>query len=274
MLPNLLIGLREGLEASLVVGIIVAYLVTTERRRDLSSVWVGVGVAIVLSVTFGAVLTFGPRALTFEAQETIGGTLSLVAVGFLTWMVFWMQRLARNLKSGLQAKLDGTVNGGRTAVGVVACLAVGREGLETALFLWAGARSATSTVTPVVGGLLGISAAVCVGALAYRGAVKVNLQLFFRVTGGALIVIAAGVASYGIHDLQEAGLLPGLGDLAFDVSGAVPPDSVVGTVLKGTVNFSPSTTWLEAVVWSLYLVPVLCVYLARDRSHHSTGGTK
>ncbi|WP_029252407.1 iron uptake transporter permease EfeU [Paraoerskovia marina] len=261
MLANFLIGLREGLEASLVVGILVAFLVKSDRRDLLPQLWAGIAIAATVSLGFGAALTFGPQNLTFEAQEAIGGTLSILAVGLITWMIFWMGRTARYLRSSLESKLGSAVEAGRWAVLVMAILAVGREGLETALFLWAGARATGASAEPLLGALLGLAVAVALGYAVYRGAVRLNLRVFFAWTGLALIVIAAGVLAYGVHDLQEAGILPGLNNLAFDVSAQVPPSSWYGTVLKGVFNFSPATTWLELTAWLVYLIPTLIVYV-------------
>jgi high-affinity iron transporter len=268
-LGNYLIGLREGLEASLVVVILIAYLVKTDRRKMLPWIWVGVAMAVLVSLAFGALLTYGPRRLTFEAQEAIGGILSIVAVGFVTWMVFWMAGHARGLSSELKGKVDLAAEAGRGSLAFVAFLAVGREGLETALFLWSATQAATdssgSTTTPLLGALLCILTAVAMGYAFYKGVLKINLSRFFTWTGATLIVVAAGVLAYGVHDLQEAGILPGLNNLAFDVSEQVPPSSVLGTVLKGTLNFSPATTWLEAIAWVAYLVPTMCLFLLRMR---------
>lgn len=264
MVANFLIGLREGLEAALVVSILVAYLVRTDRRYLLPALWTGVGVAAAVSLGFGALLTFGPSGLSFEAQETIGGTLSIVAVGLITWMIFWMARTARHLKADLQHKLDDAVAAGKRAVVVMALLAVGREGLETALFLWAGAQAtsgADGDVTPLLGAALGLATAVLIGWLLYRGAVRVDLRRFFAWTGAFLVVVAAGVLSYGVHDLQEAGILPGLHDLAFDVSATIPPTSWYGTLLKGVLNFSPATTKVEAVAWVAFVVPTMWFFV-------------
>ncbi|MBD7981239.1 iron uptake transporter permease EfeU [Oerskovia merdavium] len=261
MFANFLIGLREGLEAALVVSILVAYLVKTGRRDLLPFLWLGVGIAVAVSIGFGAALTYGPQGLTFEAQEAIGGTLSIVAVGLITWMIFWMGKTARHLKTDLQHKLDDAVAAGKWAVVVMALLAVGREGLETALFLWAGAQATGTTTKPLLGAVLGLAVAVLLGWAVYRGAVKLNLRVFFAWTGLFLIVVAAGVLSYGVHDLQEAGILPGLHNLAFDVSAQIPPSSWYGTVLKGVFNFSPATTWLELAAWWLYLVPTLFFFV-------------
>jgi high-affinity iron transporter len=261
MAANFLIGLREGLEAALVVGILVAYLLRTGRSERLRWVWLGVVVAVVVSIGLGAALAYGPRGLSFEAQELIGGVLSIVAVGLITWMVFWMARTARTLKSDLHARLDLAVDTGPAAIAVMALLAVGREGLETALFLWAGVRATGDSTEPLVGAVLGLTVAILLGYLVTKGAVRLDLARFFTWTAVALIVVAAGVLSYGIHDLQEARFLPGLNTLAFDVSAQIPPGSWYGTLLKGTVNFSPATTWLEATAWLIYMAAAIPLFL-------------
>lgn len=258
---NFLIGLREGLEASLVVGILVAYLVKADRRDRLPQLWLGVGAAALLSLGFGALLTFGPQGLTFEAQEAIGGSLSIVAVGLITWMIIWMAKTARTLKSSLSNELAGAVERGGLAVAVMALLAVGREGLETALFLWAGAQATGRTTAPLLGALLGLAVAVGLGWAIYRGAIRLNLGVFFKWTGLFLIFVAAGVLAYGIHDLQEANILPGLHTLAFDVSSTIAPDGVLGTILKGIFNFTPATTVLQAVAWVIYVAVTLTLYI-------------
>lgn len=265
MLGNALIGLREGLEASLVVSILVAFLVRTNRRSELPKVWLGVAVAVLVSVGVTLGLTLTQQALTFEAQEALGGSLSIIAVGFVTWMIFWMRRNARTLSSNLRGKLDDAIRIGPVAVVVMSALAVGREGLETAVFFFAAAQAAGETTRPLIGFLLGITTSIALAYLLYRGAVKINLGKFFTVTGFFLIFVAAGILAYGVHDLQEAGILPGLTTLAFDVSAVIPPDSWYGTVLKGVLNFSPRTTVLEAVVWVSYVAVVLTLFLRPQR---------
>jgi len=279
---NYLIGLREGLEAALVVSILVAYLVKSDRRHLLPRIWAGVGLAVAVSLAFGAALTFGPRGLTFEAQELIGGGLSVIAVGFVTWMIFWMARAARSLSGELRGAIDAAAEGSRWSLVIVAVLAVGREGLETALFLWAatkaGTREAVGTVTPtwepLLGAGLGILTAVVLGYLIYRGAISINLSRFFTWTGAFLILVAAGVLAYGVHDLQEARFLPGLNDLAFDVSDTVDLNSWYGALLKGIFNFSPATTKLEAAAWLLYAIPVMALFFigVRRRSAPAPAG--
>lgn len=269
MLANFLIGLREGLEASLVVVILIAYLVKSDRRHLIPRIWGGVAAAVAISLAFGALLTFGPSGLSFEAQEAIGGSLSIVAVGFVTWMVMWMAKSAKNLSGELKGQLDRAAEAGRFSLVVVALLAVGREGLETALFLWAATQAAAgdtgSTAVPLLGAALGLLTAISLGYLVYRGALRLNLAKFFAWTGVFLILVAAGVLSYGVHDLQEAGILPGLNTIAFDVSGAIPPTTWYATLLKGTFNFSPVTTVLEAVAWVAYVVPVMLLFVRQIR---------
>ncbi|MFD6890458.1 iron uptake transporter permease EfeU [Streptomyces sp. NPDC059957] len=262
MFSNYLIGLREGLEASLVVCILIAYLVKTGNKDRLGPLWLGVGLAAAVSLAFGAGLEFGTQELTFKAQEAIGGTLSIVAVGLVTWMVFWMKRTARHLKAELHGKLDAALAMGTGALVATAFLAVGREGLETSLFVWRSVHAAGDGAGPLIGVLLGIGSSIVLGWLFYRGALKINLSKFFTWTGGMLVVVAAGVLAYGVHDLQEADFVPGLNDKAFDISSTIPPDSWYGTLLKGTFNFQPDPTVLQVVVWALYLVPVLTLFLA------------
>ncbi|WP_226363030.1 iron uptake transporter permease EfeU [Pseudonocardia sp. ICBG1142] len=273
MLGNALIGLREGLEAALVVAILVAFLVRTGRRSELPRVWAGGALAVAVSVGVTLGLTLTQQALTFQAQEALGGSLSIIAVGFVTWMIFWMRSHGRTLSRELEGALDRAVSMGPWAVVVMAALAVGREGLETAIFFFAAAQAAGETAGPLVGFLIGIAVAVALAYAIYRGALKIDLGRFFTVTGFLLIFVAAGILAYGVHDLQEAGILPGLNTLAFDVSDVVPADSWYGTLLKGIFNFSPQTTVLQAVVWSLYVVLVLALFLrpARRRTPAATG---
>jgi high-affinity iron transporter len=266
VLANLLIGLREGLEAALVVSILVAFLVRTDRRAALPRVWAGVAIAVTVSVAVTVALGFAQQQLTFTAQEALGGSLSIIAVGFVTWMIFWMRRVGRTISRELEGRLESAVAMGSAAVVVMAALAVGREGLETALFFYTAAQAAGETTQPLIGFLVGIAIAVVLAYLIYRGALRLNLGKFFSVTGVLLIFVAAGILAYGVHDLQEAAILPGLTTLAFDVSAAIPPDSWYGTLLKGIFNFSPQTTVLEAIVWVGYVAIVLTLFLRSART--------
>lgn len=270
VLANYLIGLREGLEAALVVTILIAYVVKIDRRDSLAKLWLGVGLATALALGIGAILTFGTYGLSFQAQEIIGGSLSIIATGFVTWMVFWMLRTARDLKGQLHGDIDKHLDGAAWGLVLVAFLAVGREGIETALFLWTAVQSTGSTTVPLLGAALGIGSAVVLGLLIYRGLLRINLSKFFTYSGVLLIVIAGGVLAYGVHDLQEAGVIPGLQFLAFDVTAIIPPTSWYGTLLRGTLNFTPETTWAQAISWVIYTVPVLVLFLAKSRAPRVT----
>ena len=267
MLANFLIGLREGLEAALVVSILAAYLVKTRNTDKLPPMWAGVAAAVLLSLAVGALLSFSSASLSFEAQEAFGGFMSLVAVAFVTWMVFWMKRTARTIKAELEGKVESALSMGTYALVGIAFVAVAREGLETSIFVWAAVQATGQTTLPVIGAVLGLATAVVLGWLLYNRAVKINLATFFKVTGVGLVVVAAGVLAYGVHDLQEARILPGLNDLAFDISATIPLSSWYGTLLKGAFNFNPTPSWLELAAWLAYLVPVMAAVLwpARTR---------
>ncbi len=260
MLANYLIGLREGLEASLVVSILVAYLVKTGHKNRLPDLWAGAIAAVVLSFSFGAILTFTSQNMSFEAQEAFAGVMSILAVGLVTWMIFWMKRTARFMKAHLEGKLSDALTMGRVALVFIAFVSVAREGLETSLFVWSTTK-ATSGTRPFLGVTLGLLTAVALGYLLYKSAVRVNLAKFFKYTGIGLVMVAAGVLAYGFHDLQEAGWVGGLGNTVFDISEQVPLSSWYGTLLKGAFNFNPQPTAIELGAWAAYLVTVMTLFL-------------
>jgi high-affinity iron transporter len=262
LFSSALIGLREGLEAALVVSILIAFLVKSDQRAALKWVWGGVAAALLICVGIGTAVAYTIGELRFEQQEIVGGSLSILAVGFVTWMIFWMRSTARTIAAELRGRLSDALAIGPVAVGVMALLAVGREGLETMAFFYANVRTAeTGPDEPLIGFIVGITAAVVLGWLIYRGAIRFNLGKFFTYTGVLLVFVAAGILGYGLHDLQEAGVLPGLNTLAFDLSGPMPEDSWYGALLKGLLNYSAQTTVVQAVVWVLYVVVVLTVFL-------------
>jgi high-affinity iron transporter len=266
MLANLLIGLREGLEAALVIGILVAYLVKINRRDALPKLWMGVGIAVVLSVIFGVILGTGVGQLEGAPEEILAGSLSIAAAGLVTWMVFWMAKTARNLKGTLEGNIDRSLAGTGVGLLFVAFLAVGREGIETALFIWAAASATGESWLPLLGAILGLGVAAFLGYLIYLGALRLNLRKFFTWSGALLVLVAAGVLVYGVAEWQEAGLLPGFEDFAFDATAVVPADSWYGVLLHGTVGFSPQMTWLQVGVWALFVSLTLTSFLRRSRA--------
>ena len=264
-LASYLIGLREGLEMVLVVSVLVAYLVKTGRRRQLAPVWAGVAAAVVVSVGFGWLLTYVSSTVLYGPQhELFDAVTSVVAVALVTWMIFWMRRAARKLSGELRGRLDGAIGLGLGAVVGIAFLAVVREGLETTLLFFASAQGAT-TAFPLLGLAGGVLTAVVLGALLYAGAVRIDLSRFFTVSGVLLVVVAAGIFKYAVHDFQEAGILPGLSTYAFDWSGVLDPSSWYGALLAGLFNLTAQPSVLETIAWAAYLVPVLALFLLPGR---------
>jgi len=259
VLSNFLIALREGLEASLIVGILLAYVVKTGRVGALRSIWLGVGIAITFSLGIGAVLSFTARSLPGQFEPLFAGATAVGAVALVTWMVFWMRRTAHQLQTHLHDRLAGAI--GPVALAAVAFLSVAREGLETSLFLYTNAKAAGADSGPLVGLLLGFALAIALGWAVYNRALHLNLGKFFSITGVGLIIVAAGVLSHGIGDLEEAFNLHS--PLAFDVHRLIGESSVVGHLLSGTIGFSPITSIMQASAWSLYLIVVLWLYLRK-----------
>jgi high-affinity iron transporter len=270
--PNFLIGLREGLEAGLVVSILLAALrktaapETADRRVSSAPVWLGVLGAVMVAGSFAAVLTFSTSVLSSRAQEAVGGLLSVLAVGLVTGMVFWMRRTAASLSAQLRGEVQRAVAVGAGALTITAFLAVGREGLETTLFLWTAVRASGSTAAPLVGAALGLAAAVVLCWLLYRRAVRLNVGVFFSRTAIALIVIAAGVLSYGLGDLQDAGLLSGQRWIAFDLTAHVDPNAWWVSIVTGATELAPKMTVLQVVAWLIYLAVVIPTFVHAGRA--------
>ncbi len=263
-LATFLTGLREGLEATLVVTILVGFLVKSDRRDRLKLVWAGVGLAAALSVGVVLLLGYASEALTGPKRELFEAITSLVAVIFVTWMIFWMRRAARSIAGQLRARLDDAIKLGPLAVVVVAVLAVAREGVETAV-IFVGIVQGAPTIWPVVAITVGLLTAVALGFGLYASMLRINLTKFFTWTGLLLILVAAGIFRYGVHDFQEAGVLPGLSHHAFDISGVLDPSTWYASLLSGMFNITPQPTVLEVIAWLAYAVPVLVLFLMPGR---------
>ena len=264
-----LLMLREGLEAALIVAIVLAYLKTLGRERDFRPVWLGTFGAVFISLVAGVIIFSALGGLEGAAEEITEGVVALTATGVLTWMIFWMGRQARHIKGELQAKVDAALEAGSTTgLAAIAFIAVLREGLESALFLLSTSVGSESNSAQLLGGLLGVAAAAGIGYLVYRGSRKINLRLFFRVTGILILLFAAGLFAKGIHEFQEVGFLPTANEHVYDVShiAALDPDSSqTGEFLKGLFGWSPNPSIEMIVAYFLFLIPVGVAFLTQTR---------
>jgi high-affinity iron transporter len=267
---GLLTGLREGVEATLIVSIILAYLAKTGNQRHFGKIWLGAGLAIALSVAIGVVLFVTIGGFEEQAELIFEGFAMLIAAVVVTWMLFWMRRTSANIKGSLHAGVDrALVEGGIFGLAILAFTAVIREGIETALFLMGQATAAgTQASSTLVGAIIGLAIAVAIGYGLYRGARVVNLRTFFSWTGIALIFIAAGLLSHGIHEFIEAGWISVGTSTAFDISAILPHEAepengalgVIGSILRALVGYTSAPEWITFAVWLAYIVVVLYLY--------------
>ena len=256
-----LIGVREGLETGIVVMILVAFLVKSDRRDALKWVWLGVAIAVGMVTTIFLAIHYGTSTVSGVVAELIAGVASLVAVVIVTAMVLWMRTASRSISRELRAGMERALELGPVSVASLAFLAVGREGVETALLMVGYAENASGSNWPLLGLLLGIIVAAILTVLLYFGAIRIDFAKFFRYTGIFLIVVAAGILAYGIRALQIGGVIGGSTSHAFDITGSFDVSSWYGTVLAGIFNFRPDPTVAQVVVWVAYIVIVLPLFL-------------
>lgn len=261
---GLLTGLREGVEASLIVGIILAYLARTGNRHHFRKIWAGTGAALAVSVGLGVILfvTLGEFQAPYE--QLFEASAMFLATVVLTWMLFWMRRQARMVKGELQAAVDRVLTAGSAwGLAVLAFTAIIREGIETSLFLFGQVTAAAANRGSVLlGALIGLGIAAALGYLMYVGARRINYGTFFRLTGMALIFVAAGLLSRAVHELIEIGVINVGTQTAFDISGVLPHEgNPLGEFLQALVGYTSQPELLTVVVYLLYLVPVLWLYL-------------
>jgi len=262
MLATFFLMLREGLEAALIVGIVAAYLVKIGRRDALPKVALGVGAALALSVGIGVGVTLTIQSLPLVVKETLEGIAAVVAVGVLTWMLFWMRRQGRALKGELEHGVDLAISEGTTwAMVGLAFVAVIREGVETVLFLIPILSFNGTGPDIAIGGILGLVIAAAFGWAIFVAGIRVNLRRFFTVTGTVLIFVAAGLVAFAIAEFGEAGLFVNSG-AAFDLNGLLPDNGAIGSVLRGLFGYRSAPTPLELLGYVAYLVPVLVLFIA------------
>ena len=265
MLTTFVIALREGLEASLIVGIIAAFLRRQQRSDALRSMWLGVGLAIALCIAVAVVLRIVDNELPHRQQEGLETVVALVAVAMVTYMIVWMTEHARDLKGQLQDQAAGALaQGSAMALVAMAFLAVLREGFETSVFLLAAFNDATDPVAAGLGVVLGLVAAVALGFGIYRGGLRLNLSRFFRATGVVLVLVAAGLVASSLHTAAEAGWVVGGQAQALDLSAIIRPGTVWESLITGILGIHPQPTVIEVVGWLLYAIPMLAIVLAPD----------
>jgi high-affinity iron transporter len=268
---GLLTGLREGVEAALIVSMILAYLGRTGSVRYFGRIWAGVAVAAALSVGVGLTLWLTIGGLKEPAEQIFEGLTLLLAATVVTWMLFWMRRTSANIRGELEAGVDRALTDGRVwALSLLAFTAVIREGIETSLFLLgqttAAVEAQAGALPTLLGALLGLLAAIVIGYGLYRGAHVINLRTFFRWTGAALIFVAAGLLSLAVHEFVEVGWITVGTSTAFDISGILPhsgdgPSAALGQLLRAIFGYSSTPEWITFLVWLAYLAAVLTLYL-------------
>lgn len=277
MVAPLLVTLREGLEASLILGIVLAYLVRTGHAARAGQVWAGTLAAVVVSLLVGAGVFITVGDLDGTAEQLFEGTAMLLAVGMLTYMVVWMKRQSRGIAADLHEKVRSALQSGSgAALALMAFLVVLREGLETALFFFAATRSSTP-VESVSGGLIGLALAAALGYSIYRGSRALNLKTFFNVTGVMLVVFAAGMLGHGVHEFQEAGILPGVVEHIWDTASIVDDESTFGRFLVGLFGYSSDPSLVEVASYVGYLLVSLAYFfrlpaLSTPAQRRNSGG--
>jgi high-affinity iron transporter len=262
VIATYVIGLREGLEAALIVGIVAAFLRQQGQARALRYVWAGVIVAVLFCAGVGVALQILNQELPQRQQEMLETVVGLCAVAIVTFMIVWMRRHARGLKAELEAHAATAIaTGSAWALVAMAFFAVLREGLETAVFLLAAFQASTNQVDAGVGAVLGLLTAVVIGAGLYRGGIKINLARFFRITSVVLVVIAAGLLATALHTAHEAAWLNNFQGQALDLSWLVVPGTVTSSLLTGMLGLQPEPTYGEVAIWVIYVVGMLLYVL-------------
>jgi high-affinity iron transporter len=260
VLPTFVIGLREGLEAALIVGIIAAFLGQQGRKDALRQVWFGTAVAVVICIAIAVALQVISSDLPQRQQEGLETVVGALAVCMVTYMIIFMRKHARGLKRDLEgAAASALATGSSRALVLMAFLAVLREGFETAVFLLATFHASGDATTSWLGAVLGILLAAAIGYGIYKGGVRLNLARFFRITGLVLVVVAAGLVMTAFHTANEAGWLTAGQTQAFDLSWLVRPGTPLSSLLTGVLGIQPYPAWIEVIAWLAYLVPMLVI---------------
>lgn len=266
MIPTLVIALREGVEAALIVGIIAAFLVKEGRMDAIKQMWIGVAIAVALCFGIALLLEVVGEQLPQREQEGLETVIGLIAVAAVTYMIVWMRRNARGIKKALEGSAaHALARGSAMALVAMAFLAVLREGFETSVFMLAAFQDSTDTTAAGAGAVIGLVAAIVIGVGIYRGGVRINLNRFFRFTGLILVFVAAGLLSTSLHTAHEAGWFNDLQGQALELRWLVQPGTVSGSLLTGMLGLQPTPTVGEVLVYVLYAVPMTLYVLWPDR---------
>lgn len=263
MLPTYLLSLREGLEAALIIGIVLG-AVNKIRRNDLTpAVWLGTWSAVAVSILTALILTSVGMSLEDEAEEIFEGVTMLIAAGILTWMIFWMGKQARFLKGELEAGVSkAAASTGKGAVFGLAFMAVVREGIELAIFITAAffasdqGEGSASLVQTLAGTILGIGTAALLGWTIFATTVRLDLRRFFQVTGILLILFAAGLVAHGVHEFNEVGIIPAVIEHVWDVNTVIDETSLTGELLKTLFGYNGNPSLTEVLAYLAYLITV------------------
>ncbi len=274
MFVPFLIMLREGIEAALIVSLIASYLKRTQRSQWFVALWGGVLIAVALCFALGWFINETTGEFPQKQQELFEGIVAVIAVIILTWMVFWMQKVSRNIKTQLEDAVDNALRKGNSsgwALVLMVFLAVAREGLESVFFLLAAFQQDLGYAPPL-GAVLGLACAIVLGVLIYWGGLRLNLAGFFRWSSLFIIFVAAGLAAGAIRAFHEAGIWNAFQQVAFDLSGVLSTHSLGGTLLEGILGYQEAPSVSEVAVWLLYLIPALLMFISpRRRTALSAG---
>ncbi|MEY4293913.1 MAG: hypothetical protein RIR29_563 [Actinomycetota bacterium] len=264
MLANFFIGLREGLEAALIVGILVAYVIKIGQPQRTKTILAGVAAAVVASVAVALALNYAVETVPAGTSEIIAGTSSALAVVFVTWMIFWMKSQSKALGASLRGQVDSSLSKSSFALFAIAFTAVIREGVETSVFLWSASQATNAGDNPVLGAVLGLGVATVAGYLLFKGALKINISKFFNYTGAFLILVSAGILAYAVKEFEEVFTLP-LQQITYDVSNILPKKSPIESVLHGMIGFNAKPTYLQTLVWLAYMIPVTYLFARKTK---------
>ncbi len=265
MLANFFIGLREGLEAALIVGILVAYVIKIGEASRVKTILFGVGTAVVASIGLAFALESTVSNVPKGTSEIIAAISSVLAVIFVTWMIFWMKTQSRQMGATLRSRIDGSIGKSSIALFAIAFTSVIREGFETAVFMWSAGKATNAGDNPALGAALGLLVAATAGYLMFKGALKINISKFFNYTGGFLVLVSAGILAYAVKEFEEVFALP-LQQKTYDLSALLPDESPIESVLHGLIGFNPAPSVLQTLVWLAYIIPVAYLFVRRTKT--------